>query len=270
MTEKQYRRQWLRWHSQYEKLAYKSLIKGFKEVGNAIPFDFLTVDNYDMVLDGSFKSELFYNIYYELYKEVGIIHGERVGKTINKEIKNFTLETFLSRFEQDLLGWLFNNSSSRIVTVRNTYIKAIKELISFGIAEGKSMSQIATELKAKINQRGFYRWQALRIARTETTSAANYASMQAGSVTGILLEKIWISAADSRTRRPPKSEYNHMKMNGVKVAKDEFFQVPFRGGFEKMLYPSDPKNGSAGNVINCRCNAALIPVRDKDGRIVRV
>jgi hypothetical protein len=59
-------------------------------------------------------------------------------------------------------------------------------------------------------------------------------------------------------------------MNGAKVGEKEFFKVPFNGGIEKVLFPGDPKNGSAGNVINCRCNAALVAKRDKNGRIMRV
>ena len=270
MTEKQYRRQWLRQHSQYEKIAYKELSKGFKELGNSIPFTNMTADNYELILEGSFNNESFFNIYYEMYNEIGIIHGKRVGRSINKQIKEFTFGSFLSVFEKELLNWLFENLADRVVTVRQSYLEYINKLIANGLQEGKSISKIATELTKKVNQRGFYRWQALRIARTESTAAANYASSKAGSVSGILLEKVWISAADARTRRPPESEFNHLAMNGKRVGEKDYFNVPFRGGFEKLLFPADPKHGSAGNVINCRCNAALVAKRDKDGRIMRV
>jgi hypothetical protein len=270
MNENQYRKRWLRQHTQYEKIAYKELSKGFKDLGNSIPFDFMTVDNYEMILDSSFNNESFFNIYYDLYSKVGLIHGKRVGNSINKQIKEFTFNSFLSVFEKDLLNWLFQNAGDRVTTVRKSYLDNLKQLISVGIEEGKGISQIAIELTKRVNQRGFYRWQSLRIARTETTAAANYASSIAGSVSGIVLEKVWISAADNRTRRPPASEFNHMVMNGAKVGEKEFFKVPFNGGIEKVLFPGDPKNGSAGNVINCRCNAALVAKRDKDGRIMRV
>ena len=269
MNENQYRKRWLRQHKQYERRAYKELTKGFRDLGNSIPFEFMTTDNYELILETNLKQEMFFNIYYNLYKDVGTIHGERVGKEINKQIKEFTLNSFLSLFERNLLSWLFDNATTRIVTVRKTYLNYVRDIITFGLNDGKSMSEISTELKLKINQRDFYRWQALRIARTETTAAANYASTVASDISGVVTDKVWISAADARTRRPPESEFNHMKMNGVKVGKDEHFEVPFNGGFEKVMFPGDPK-ASAGNVINCRCNAAVVPRRDKNGRIVRI
>jgi len=269
MTEKQYRKQWLRWHGQYEKIAYKELVKGFRDLGNSIPFAFMTTDNYEDFLTTNLKQEQFINIYYNIYREVGLIHGKRVGKQINRQLKEFTIDAFISLFERNLLNYLFDNVTTRIVTVRQTYLEHLREIITFGVNDGKSMSQIATELTKKINQRNFYRWQALRIARTETTASANYASTIAGDVSGVLLDKVWISATDNRTRKPPKSEFNHLQMNGVRIPKQEHFKVPFNGGFEKVMFPGDPK-ASAGNVINCRCNSALVPRRDKDGRFIRV
>ena len=267
MTETQYRKRWLRQHSQYEKIAYRELIKGFKELGNSIPFDFLTEDNYELLLEGFFKQDMFFNIYYNIYSDIGRIHGKRVGKTINTQLKEFTLNSFLSIFDKNLLSWLFDNVTERVLTVRKTYLDTLKEIITFGISDGKSMSQISTELKTKINQRGFYRWQALRIARTETTSASNYASLKAGESSGVLMDKVWISAVDSRTRKPPKSEFNHMQMNGVKVPQDKPFEVPYNGKTQKLMFAGDPK-GSAGNVINCRCSTAVVPRRDKNGRLM--
>ena len=58
-------------------------------------------------------------------------------------------------------------------------------------------------------------------------------------------------------------------MNLVKVPADQPFKVPSKSGVQDMMYPGDP-NGSAGNVINCRCSSAIVPRRDKDGRLIRV
>ncbi len=268
MNEHQYRNQWLRRHRQYERIAYKEFAKGFKELGNSIPFEYMTAENYEMFLTTNFKQELFFNIYYNVYKEVGIIHGKRVGKEINKQIKEFTLNQFLSSFERNLLGWLFDNVTLRVTTVRQTYLETLRNIITFGINDGKTISQIVTELQKKINQRNFYRWQIMRIVRTETTASANYASTVAGDVSGVALDKIWISATDNRTRRLPRNKFDHLEMNGVRVPKNEYFEVPTINGKEKVVFPGDPK-GSAGNVINCRCNSALVPRRDKNGRIIR-
>lgn len=269
MNETQYRNQWLRRHRQYEKLAYREFVKGFKELGNSIPWGFITEENYELILDTNFKQEMFYNIYFNVYREIGIIHGKRVGKEINKQIKEFTLNAFLSTFERNLLEFLLNNVTNRVISVRRTYLDTLKDLILNGVQDGKTMSQIVTEIQKKINQRGFYRWQIMRIVRTETTASANYASTVAGDVSGVALDKIWISATDSRTRRIPRNKFDHLSMNGVRVPKNEMFEIPTINGTEKVVFPGDPK-ASAGNVINCRCNSALVPRRDKNGRIIRL
>jgi len=268
MTENQYRKKWLRQHSQYEKLAYKQLLTGFRDLGNSIPFMFMTVDNYSEFLETNLKQEQFINIYYNIYKEVGTIHGARVGRTINKEIKEFTLNAFLSEFERNLIAWLFENATYRVSEVRRTFLEYVRKEIAVMVSNNLTISEISTNLTKQINQRNFYRWQALRIARTETTAAANYASVVAGKVSGVPMDKVWISATDVRTRKPPKSEFNHLVMNGVKVDQDEPFKVPFNGSFQEMQFAGDP-NGSASNTINCRCTNALVPKRDKDGRLIR-
>ena len=267
MTEKQYRNQWIRRHSQYEKIAYKKLLKSLREMSNNIPFDYLTNDNYNTLIRSSFKEEQFISTYYSIYKEVGIIHGKRVGRQINKQIKEFTLNSFLGVFENDLLAWLYRNSLTNIRSVQDNLVAHLQEFISNGVKDNLTVREISKDLQKVINKKDFYRWQALRIVRTETTAAANYASTVAADSSGVLMDKVWISADDSRTRRPPKSGFNHLVMNGVKVGVDEKFKVPFKGGVQLLDFPGDPK-GSAGNIINCRCNSALIPRRDENGRLV--
>lgn len=264
MTITQYRKRWLKQHSQYEKIAYKIFIKHFREISNNIPFTELTEENYIMLIEQSITTNDFIKAYYEMYKDVGIIHGKRIGKSINEQIKDFTLSNFLSLFDKRLLTWLLQNSAYRITTVRLTLIKYIQEVIAFGISDGKSIGQIVNDLKKLINSNNYYRWQMLRIVRTETTAAANYAATTAAEVSGVIVEKVWISSQDVRTRRPPKSIYNHFNMNGIKVGQFEKFNV--NGDF--VLYPGDPK-GAASNTINCRCSASLVVKRDKDGRIIR-
>jgi len=263
MNIEQFRKRWIRYHKQYERLAYTAFIKSIRETANKIPFNFLTEENYKGTIDKTINIEEITMAYFNVYNEVGVIHGERVGKSINRQIKEFTLKGFLSVFERNLLDWLFKNSSFRITSVKNTLTSYLQEIISFGIAEGKTMSELSTDLHRLINQKNFYRWQALRIARTETTAAANYASVVASDVSGVESEKVWVSAHDARTRIPPESKFNHYVMDKVRVDFDKKFNV----SGELLEFPGDPK-ASAGNVINCRCTVAVVPKRDSDGNIV--
>lgn len=64
------------------------------------------------------------------------------------------------------------------------------------------------------------------------------------------LDKLWVARMDSRTRP------SHAAANGQRVRNSEVFTV----GGEQLKYPGDSSLGaSAGNVINCRCTAVLVP-----------
>lgn len=266
---KQYRKQWIRWHNGYEKYARIQFQRMFKQLAFNIPLSALTGDNYKLVIEGAMPLTTFMNTYQDVYREVGLKHGKRTGKQINAQIKvieskDFTLNSFISLFERDLLSYLIDNGGLRIRSVRTNYISFINEIIATGLNDGKAIREITADLQKLFKSRKWYRWQSLRIARTETTTAANFAAVTASRTSGVVMVKEWISSLDARTRQPPHSQFDHYEMNGKRVGLDEEFDV----SGQDMSYPGDPK-GSAGNVINCRCTVAQIPLRDKNGKLVR-
>lgn len=85
----------------------------------------------------------------------------------------------------------------------------------------------------------------VRIARTQTTRIENKARLDAfssGDKMGYEMVKTWVAIGDNRTRPA------HAEADGQTVPLDQ----PFIVGGEKLMYPGDI-NGSASNVINCRC-----------------
>ncbi len=87
------------------------------------------------------------------------------------------------------------------------------------------------------------------IARTESIAAANGAGQEAieqvideGLAERGAVQKQWDSTRDGRARP------EHWAANGRRVNID----APFNIGGEMLMYPGD-SNGSAWNVINCRC-----------------
>ena len=85
----------------------------------------------------------------------------------------------------------------------------------------------------------------VRIARTQTTRLENKARIDAYSVgdkMGYTMVKEWVAVNDNRTRPA------HRHANGQQVPLDQ----PFNVGGEELMYPGD-SNGSASNIINCRC-----------------
>lgn len=129
-------------------------------------------------------------------------------------------------------------------------------LIGKGLRDGKPVQAIAEMMREAIPTLSKLR--AVTIARTETHSASMFASQQVAKETRLPLMKEWVAVEDHRTRDFGEGdgdvdEYSHRAMSGVQVPIDGFYLVPRRDGTsEAMRYPGDP-NGSAGNVINCRC-----------------
>ena len=77
------------------------------------------------------------------------------------------------------------------------------------------------------------------------TSAENKGRMdmlEKAESEGIIAQKVWISALDTRTRDW------HRDLNGVSQDRDK----PFENSVGKIMYPGDP-SADAANVYNCRC-----------------
>jgi len=238
-----------------------------KEHTAKIPFERSNQYNVIAFLEMYVDKSVFENMYLEIYKEVGLKHGRRVGAYINRQIKqkDFSFGTFADLFLADVQKMLLGQGGSKIVTVRQNYIDFLMELITKQYNEGKTTTEVTDAIYKYIRSREFYRWQGMRIARTETTTASNFAAVRASTVSGVVMEKVWVSAQDSRTRRIPEDKFDHYSMNGEVVLLNESFNV----SGEQLEYPGDQQNGSAGNIINCRCTVAQRVKRDADGNIIR-
>ena len=270
---KQYRKQWLKWHGSYENKARVIFQRTFKQIAKDIPFNQMSVNTYKSLIKTHISQEKILQSYVKVYDEIGAVHGKRVGRQINRQInqKNFTTDGFLNEFQKTLMKWLILNGGQRITSVRRSYADYLTAIVTKGIEDGKTISVISSEMTKLIKNRNFYRWQALRIARTETTAASNYAATVSSSVSGVYMDKVWISALDNRTRRPPDSPFNHYIMNRVKVPLDK----PFRVGGENLMFAGSPKTAegnrtSSGNVVNCRCSIAQVVRRDSNGNIMLI
>ena len=85
----------------------------------------------------------------------------------------------------------------------------------------------------------------IRAARTIVTGAENKGRMdsyQRAADDGIIMEKQWMAAIDSRTR------HVHVLLNGQRVDVNK----PFYSELGKIMYPGDP-SAHPSNVYNCRC-----------------
>lgn len=100
-------------------------------------------------------------------------------------------------------------------------------------------------------EQSYWNTRAVRIARTESTGAYNFASLDALSIEGVRFKK-WNASYDSRTRP------EHRDADGQVAALDS----PFLVGGQALMFPGDP-SGAARLTINCRC--FIVGVNDLEG-----
>lgn len=150
----------------------------------------------------------------------------------NKEI-NKELEEEKSPFDELAL-----NDAKDIDLLRRDVIRQFTTSIMNGEDANKLIKRLQKTTELKLSD-------ITRIARTETTRMENSARLEAYrkiKKMGYNVNKIWVAVMDRKTRD------RHRAMNGVEVEVDE----PFIVGKDRLMFPGD-KNGSAENVINCRC-----------------
>src|SRR5690606_18759814 len=132
-----------------------------------------------------------------------------------------------------LINYYKEFGGKNIKLLTDTYVDAVVAEIKKATFENETIIQMRDRIFKTVNKPNFYKWQALRIARTETTFAMNQAAQISGEVSGIEMEKVWITAIDGRERD------THREVNGKAVPLNGFFDV----GGEKMAFPGDRLNG---------------------------
>ena len=186
------------------------------------------------------------------YRVVGSYFSTETYKNLTQNKKS-SVEQMQTIWEQQMNEYVERFGAERIKLITNTteelFKKTVKNVTIQALNDGLSVQDAAKMIKDQIGFNNRYR--ALRIARTEIVSASNQGSLNGAKSTGLKLNKVWIATKGNRTR------HSHELMDGVVTGLDDRFDVPiFEGqkktGSEKLSHPGDP-NGSAGNVINCRC-----------------
>lgn len=250
---------WEKQHRIYERKAYQIIQKHIKRILGNIPYQQATLPTYEYIITSSILIQDIEKMFFEVYNTIGLNYGNKVNNDLESTKKaNILFNDYLL---QQILLFLSKDGGVKIVSVHNTLIEDIIKTIQLSLGENATVIDLQNaiyKIVSKPNQ--FYKWQALRIARTESTSASNFAAMKTAEQSDLALDKVWISIQDSRTRRKP---YDHLDMNNEK---QELYKPFFVGG-ENIQYPGDIK-ASPGNVINCRCGVRYEPKRDLNGDLI--
>ena len=133
--------------------------------------------------------------------------------------------------------------AKKIVQITDTTEEQVRRVVDIG--EGGDIEGIARNIETA--GKVFSAYRAEVIARTETHSIANFANETVADASGIELKKEWGATMDARTRE------DHAEADGQTVGQGESFDV----GGEMLLYPGDT-NGSAANIIQCRCQCLYL------------
>jgi hypothetical protein len=189
------------------------------------------------------------------YQKMYISIGNHIAKWYFKIFKKYQTKNDFGPYETE---WekSFANYGGQVAatnvtlvggTAKQTLIKLTQQLM-----RDPEFMQLGNEAKARILKQKFNRYskyQANRLVRTESTRAANFAVEKSAKTlfSENDLSKRWLAVMDGKER------IWHRAANGQTVRMTESFQV----GGESMKRPGE---GSARNVINCRCR--IIPIPD--------
>jgi hypothetical protein len=154
-------------------------------------------------------------------------------------------------FQSHLQGFIIKLAGDRVQKVNKTTKKLVKLMVSKGLEEGLSNRDIAKNIFN--NSTAITRRRALVIAKTETHTMAVKSIDESVRASRFKMQREWVAAFDDRTRRRSQGGFEHLSKfpagaNGERVGMDDLFH----GTGETLRYPGDP-NGSAGNIIHCRC-----------------
>lgn len=248
---------WNKLQPLYERKAYRIVQKHIKDILSKIPYQNASFATYKYLIQANIKEAQIKEMLLDVYSTIGINYGNRINKELEKTKKANVL--FNEYLLNEILLFLANEGGKKIVSINSTLVDEVIKAIQSQLGENATVIDLQQAIYNVITKsQTYFKWQALRIARTETTFASGYVAMKTANQSNLVMNKTWISAVDNRTR------HDHLSINGDSVALDDYFTTD--SGI-KIEYPGDP-NAPANEVINCRCTIAFKPKRDMNGNLI--
>ena len=202
---------------------------------------------------GVFTRDGFAKRYEALYERIGMTFANWYAKNFDKYL---TKGISPNQFQEPWRAFLKNTGmvvgAQRVTlvqgTAKKTLTKVYRKLANDPIFQTEGEVVKGRMLRQQFNKYNTY--QAKRLVRTEATNAANTALFKSAQdiFPGADMQKEWITSMDNRQRDW------HGAVNGQIVD----FNKPFIVMGEQLRWPGDT-NGTAANVINCRCSFAPFP-----------
>jgi len=261
MTQQEQNKYYYEWHKfqqRYEKYYEKKFTAALKVQVAAF------IKTQDLMAIPSFP---IYTVLVDLYKTVGARWARVAKVSMTKATGQMGFNERIVELMRQYYGIDLLNDAEEI---NDTTRAVIQKVLDDAALTGASFDDIVRQLTSS-TELGAMR--ARRIARTETVTAANGAAMVYAQTSGNVMEKIWISVKDKRTRH--NAWANHKTIDGATIDINEPFNLKsHKLGDIQMMQPGVRKqpNGlpvPASQVVNCRCVVAFQAKRDRQGRIIR-
>jgi hypothetical protein len=207
-------------------------------------------------------------VFEAMYKESVVTFGNAVYRALKIEA-NQKAETFgfNAQWTKEILEFLMVKGFTLVSGITQTTKKRLIDIANQGIQEGLSVDDIV-KLVLDDKELEYSNMRARRIVRTEIMRGSNIGAMKGAEAHGFQVDKQWISARDSRTRRIPDDEFDHVDLDGVVVPFDQPFTSTGKKGEAVVAMQPGDISAPAGFTINCRCTVGFIPKRDANGRLI--
>lgn len=208
------------------------------------------------------------NIFEKMYKETAILFGNATYRVIKNEA-NQKAETFgfNAEWTREVLEFLAKEGFRLVADITSTTKKKLLDIVAKGVQEGLGTAEIVKLIMAD-DMLAYSAFRATRIVRTEVVRASNIGAMQGARAHKFEIDKMWIAKVDSRTRRIPADEFDHVELDGVVKELEEPFTSMSKEGVEVFAMQPGDITAPAGFTINCRCAVGFVPKRDLNGRLI--
>lgn len=252
--------------NKYDNGVIKSIQKQFDKFAREVKKYGTSAAISRLALD-AWNNEL-YKVFEQMYRESAIVFGNATYRALKIQA-NQKADTFGFNREwtNEVLKFLATKGFELVSLITKTTRDKLIAIVEQGINEGLGVDDIAKLILAD-DTIGYVAFRARRIVRTEVMRASNIAAMNGAKSHGFEVDKQWISARDSRTRRIPEDEFDHVELDGVVVGFNEPFTSTGKKGEPVVAMQPGDLSAPAGFTINCRCAVGFIPKRDNNGNLI--
>ena len=255
-----YHKTYLKLHKEYEAYAYPIIKKALDEQTGAVA-DFVnedTFDNIELYIQFLVQQKPLYSGLEQIYTKVGVSAAtfsyDWIRNSVPKNKKDFIIDFFNAEWYQEMVNYFRLIGGTKVTGIDETTAEKVRNLLANILGQNLSRREQAKLFEETLNDPAFNRARSLVIARTESTTAANFGINMGAESSDYEVQKFWINTKDKRTRR------SHLLMTQDRIAINQ----PFIVGGVPMMYPGEV-GAPAAEVVNCRCVMATEAIKDADG-----